>query len=204
MFDFQNFKKIINGSITNFTIKNFYDILLRKRIGTTVPLANWKFIYNKNISAKQESLNYKILADLLPVGEWRLKRNIINDERLAECKLCFDQRQTQRSIFNPNLESNLHLFCECPKVQNLVNQILQNFNFDPLSLRTHLTHQNLPVFENKEIVMTTIIRETVWEARNFAVFDGAKFSSLQLWNNFNNKLSFYRSISIIRHGHFYF
>src|SRR5277367_4031284 len=204
IFDFENFKKIITGQPTNYTIKNFYNILLRKRIGTTIPLINWKFIYNKNISARQESLNYRILAKLLPVGEWRLQRNIISNEKLAECKLCFDLKQIQRTIFNPNIESNLHLFCECPKVQILVNQILQNFNFEPLSLRTHLTHQNSQVFENKDIVMTTIIRETVWEARNSAVFDGAKFSSLQLWNNFNNKLSFYRSISIIRHGHFYF
>src|SRR5277367_1785151 len=68
---------------------------------------------------------------------------------------------------------------DCPKIKALINQILLNFNFDPQSLQTHLTHQNLKVFENKDIkikIMTKIFRETVWEGKNSAVFDGAKFS----------------------------
>ena len=58
------------------------------------------------------------------------------------------QSKCREAFFNPNTESNLHLFCEWPKIQ-------QNFNSDPLAVRTHLNHQRFKIFEN--IVMLKVM-----------------------------------------------
>jgi len=155
-------------------------------------LVNYRLFDHKLISAKQESLNWKIFSKELPVGEWRLERDIIQSRRLAACPFC------------NKTESLLHLFVQCHIARLLQHKFHLTYNFKIEGLETHILLSVDNLLNTKQILALTIYRDFIWQSRNRAVFDLVKSDNNQITQLFQNYIENRKQYGLLKHGSFPF